>query len=389
MFEFDPRPLLLAAGLLYIAMPLAVLMLLYGRHPRVRVLAWCMGGVAMGVAACLFALRGSVPDWVSYPLANLFVFASVVIKVPVLQRERGLPAAAGVAVVLWALAGSLYTATWAAGWSTEARFSTTAVIQIVGTGMVAWHADRLARELDSLGARLIALAYGGYALMLALRTLRVLAGWSDGQALSPELDFLAVLSAALLAALCGNLGYLGVALDHARRHDLAQREALEQLRDQQRQLELSARARDAVRGERHRSSQVLAHEVRQPLAQRRGVAAGGIGRAVRSHRRGRCTARHGTGAGGDPPRLGVAGQHRGRRQPADRWRPPGAARCRPGHAGRPVPGRPAARRAPARARGPPGRAAQRPAGAQPDAPGAAQPADQRHACTPRPTPRCS
>ena len=265
MFDFDPRPLLLAAGLLYIAMPLAVLVLLYERHSRPRLLAWCLGGVAMGIAACLFALRGEVPDWVSYPLANLFVFASVVIKVPVLQRERGLPAAAGVAVVLWALAGSLYTATWAAGWSTEARFSTTAVIQIVGTGMVAWHADRLARELDSLGARLIALAYGGYALMLALRTLRVLAGWSDGQALSPELDFLAVLSAALLAALCGNLGYLGVALDHARRHDLAQREALEQLRDQQRQLELSARARDAVRGERHRSSQVLAHEVRQPL----------------------------------------------------------------------------------------------------------------------------
>jgi len=229
------------------------------------VLAWCLGGVAMGIAACLFALRGDVPDWVSYPLANLFVFASVVIKVPVLQRERGLPAAPGVAVVLWMLASGLYTVTWAAGWSIEARFSTTALIQIVGTAMVAWQADRLARELDSLGARLISLAYGSYSAMLVLRTVRVVAGWSDGQALSPEFDFLAVLAAALLAALCGNLGYLGVALDHARRHDLAQREALEELRDQQRQLELSAQARDAVRGERHRSSQVLAHEVRQPL----------------------------------------------------------------------------------------------------------------------------
>jgi signal transduction histidine kinase len=265
MFDFDPRPLLLAAGLLYIAMPLAVLVLLYERHSRPRLLAWCLGGVAMGIAACLFALRGEVPDWVSYPLANLFVFASVVIKVPVLQRERGLPAAPGVAVVLWLLASGLYSATWAAGWSVEARFSTTAVIQIVGTALVAWQADRLARELDSLGARLISLAYGSYSAMLVLRTVRVVAGWSDGQALSPEFDFLAVLAAALLAALCGNLGYLGVALDHARRHDLAQREALEELRDQQRQLELSAQARDAVRGERHRSSQVLAHEVRQPL----------------------------------------------------------------------------------------------------------------------------
>ena len=79
MFDFDPRPLLLAAGLLYIAMPLAVLVLLYERHSRPRLLAWCLGGVAMGIAACLFALRGEVPDWVSYPLANLFVFASVVI----------------------------------------------------------------------------------------------------------------------------------------------------------------------------------------------------------------------------------------------------------------------------------------------------------------------
>ena len=265
MFDFDPRPLLLVTGLLYIAMPLAVLLLLFNRHPRRRVLAWCLGGACMGVAACLYAMRGVAPDWVTYPLANLFTFATVFIKVPVLRSERGQAPRPLTALVLWTLASGLYTAVWAAGGSIEQRFGVTAAIQIAGTALVSWQAHQLARELDSLGARLISLAYGLYGALLAVRTVRMLAGLSDGVALSPQLDFLAVLGAALLASMCGNLGYLGLALDHASRRSAAQRDALEHLRDLQRSRELTARARDAIRSERQRSSQVLAHEVRQPL----------------------------------------------------------------------------------------------------------------------------
>jgi signal transduction histidine kinase len=56
-----------------------------------------------------------------------------------------------------------------------------------------------------------------------------------------------------------------MALDLVRRRDADQRDALARLHDQRQALESAAQARDAVRHERYRSAQVLAHEVRQPL----------------------------------------------------------------------------------------------------------------------------
>lgn len=262
---FEPRPILLATGVLYIAMPMAVLMILYRRHDRLNVLVWCGASTGLGVAAVLFALRGMVPDWLSIPVANAAAYGSYFMRVPVLRRERGDAAQWGLWLAVWAAGSAAITTGFLAGWDDRHRVGFNTLVHALGAGLIAHHAWRLASQLDSVGVRLISIAYGAYAGLFVLRGVRTAAGLTDDIPISTQLDFLALTAAALLTSLCGNVGYLGMALDRARLKDEAQRQALDQLRAQRQALELAAREREAVLHERHRSSQVLAHEVRQPL----------------------------------------------------------------------------------------------------------------------------
>lgn len=261
----DPRPILLATGLLYIAMPLAVLMILYRRHDRLNVVVWCTASAGMGVAGMLLALRGVVADWLSIPAANACAYAAYFLRVPVLQRERGRPARWGWWLAIWAGCTAAIGYAYLQGWADRDRIALNTALHAAGSGLIAWSAWSLARQLDSVGVRLISAAYAAYGGLFVLRGVRMVSGLSDDVALSTQLDFLALTAAALLTSLCGNVGYLGMALDRAQLRDRAQRQALDRLQAQQQAMELAARERDAVLHERHRSSQVLAHEVRQPL----------------------------------------------------------------------------------------------------------------------------
>lgn len=265
MALLEPRPILLATGLLCVAMPLVVLALLYRRHTRLNVVVWCLGGACMGVAAGLFALRDLAPDWLSLPVANLFAYAALFVRLPVLQKERGHRPRWGLSALMWLAASAQYLAAYGGGWPFEVRIGMNALIHLAGSLLIAWQAWHLARMLDSLGARMMVFGAVLYSLAQLVRAARVVSGHSDGIAISSEADFLALTAAAMLTSLTSNIGYLGMALDRARLKDISQHRALERLREQQLTLELAARERDAVRLERYRSSQVLAHEVRQPL----------------------------------------------------------------------------------------------------------------------------
>lgn len=263
--HFEPRSVLLVSGQLYIVMSLAVLAILFRRHARLNLSAWCAAGICMGATACLIGLRDLIPDALSMPVANSLAYAAFSLKVQVLRLERGLPARWIAAALVWAAASTLYGVAWWTSWTVADRQLLTCTLQAAGTTLVSLQAARLARQMNSVSVRLIAMIYGLYGATLLLRSARLALGLTDGLPISPQADYLALVMAFLLSSLFGNVGYMGMALDRARQRDLAQREALEQLRELQRSQELSARARAAVRGERHRSSQVLAHEVRQPL----------------------------------------------------------------------------------------------------------------------------
>lgn len=262
---FDPRSVLLVCGVLYVVMAVAVLAILFNRHTRLNLVVWTSSGVCIGLAACFFALREVAPDWLTVAAANLLAYANFALKTQALRLECGQRARWGRALALWSLAATLLLAAWLTPWPLPARQVLVGVLTITGASLVAFHASRLARQLDSLGVRLIAWVFTLLAAALLLRVARTVLGLTDGLSISPQADFLFAMAASILSSLCGSVGYMGMALDRAHHRDLAQRHALEALRAQQQAQEQTARARAAVRGERYRSSQVLAHEVRQPL----------------------------------------------------------------------------------------------------------------------------
>jgi len=115
-------------------------------------------------------------------------------------------------------------------------------------------------------------AYGVVAGALALRLVVVLNHWGMVNALTPSLDFAVAFISGVVAALYGNLGYIGIVLETTRREELARNAELAREQEHRAQTELRVREQAALLEERGRllaareeMLATLAHEVRQPL----------------------------------------------------------------------------------------------------------------------------
>ena len=78
----------LIAGLLYLVMPMAVWLLLRSKR-TVSVSVWCSGSEILGISLVLFSLRGTLPDWMTYPLANFMLYLGALMRVQSLRVELG------------------------------------------------------------------------------------------------------------------------------------------------------------------------------------------------------------------------------------------------------------------------------------------------------------
>ena len=132
MSELDPRSILLATGLLYIAMPVAVVLILFRRHPRMRVIVWALSGACMGVMALCYSVRGVAPNWLSIGLANMVGFAAFFLKLPVLRLEMGAPPRWGRALALWCAGTAPFMWAFLSGQSDLLRSSINSAVQACG-----------------------------------------------------------------------------------------------------------------------------------------------------------------------------------------------------------------------------------------------------------------
>ncbi len=264
MFNLDPRSLMFATGVLYVAMPITVWSLLFKRHPRPNLELWCLSGLAFSVALILLGLRGLIPEFVSIVVANVVGYLSLALKAAVLRMENGRPSGwpwlAG--FLLLALVAQVLALYWL---DPVSRSVDTFFFYAVCALALAWTARELAQSWGSRSAALMSWLYAAFGIACLVRCLRLALGWSDGRPQSPELDFVAMVAFAFVATVVANVGFMGVALDRARAGARDQQRTMDQLRDQQRALENAARTREAVAGERARTTRLLAHEVRQPL----------------------------------------------------------------------------------------------------------------------------
>jgi len=75
----------LIIGILYVLLPLTVWAVLYNQPARSAAL-WCVGGELLGIGLLLLGLRGYLPAWMSYPLANVVMWTGVLIQIMALRR---------------------------------------------------------------------------------------------------------------------------------------------------------------------------------------------------------------------------------------------------------------------------------------------------------------
>lgn len=270
-------------GLLHVLMACAAWLMLRGPRHVSAVRLWAMGTFALGLSlapggvldSTPLALAGGMqaglqhglPDSLRLGLLPGLLLLSIWLRTLALRRHMGRPLHVGAGLALLALT--------VLGWlvslqsdDPSVRASYANAVLIVGTAIVGRHAWEDSRSSGSATARWVAWTEWLLTGTLVLRALAIAAP----AAMATGWPWWLVLAAAALAALFGNLGFLGMLLDDLDRAGLqarqaqidetASREAAEQTA-----LELQAllAQRDELAAERESLLQMLAHEIRQPL----------------------------------------------------------------------------------------------------------------------------
>ena len=176
---------------------------------------WCIGGVLVSISAVLVAVRGSLPDLLTYTLANLLVFGGLVIQILALRMERNAPV-----VLKWIGAGTLvyiviYEILRSVVQNDAIRLiyglATIWVVMVCG----AWEAWQVHRVTRIRSAVWICAAFSLLSVVFALRALGVASGQSEPNLLALGRDAFMVPLAAIVAVVVSNVGYIGMVLERS------------------------------------------------------------------------------------------------------------------------------------------------------------------------------
>jgi len=262
MFALDIRTTYLIIGLLYLVLPVVAWIVLAGQHTR-AVTYWCGGGLLGGVGLLLIGLRGSIPDLASFALANLLIMIGNLWRNQSLRMDLNIPWRTRW-VVLAALVFVLVFEWIHQG--LQNPLLRVIYVNLVWTGMLVQLvllASRIAKKENSRSAKWIASAYLLVAASLVLRIVSLITGHASIDLMATGLDTQLISLTAILAAVVGHFGYVGLALDRSMRREvnvaaaLARDEESRRLGEQIAQLD-----RQRSLGEMSAS---LGHELNQPL----------------------------------------------------------------------------------------------------------------------------
>lgn len=265
-------------------------LLLRHRHGSDRLRPWAFAAVANGGWMLLLGLRGIVPDWAGFTVANALAFAGMLLTHLALRREAGeqpQPAPLG---ALWVLLCAIYLGADLLGGTTP-RFVLAATALAIGYFINAQLAWRAAALLPSRSGRWLAALLGAWAAVAIARVVWAL--WDPPSANVAALNSanLATWTMCYALGLLGNVAYLGMVLDRVRSSEAraqaaeyAERARRESAEQHAGQLTEALTQLDALAREREQLLGVLAHEIRQPLHRATGalLAAGAALRGPRA-----------------------------------------------------------------------------------------------------------
>jgi diguanylate cyclase (GGDEF)-like protein/PAS domain S-box-containing protein len=215
----DVRTLTLTLALLFLLMPVVTYLVLEDRRNRALIL-WCGGEVLKGLSMALFALRGQIPDWASFPLASFLLFVGMMMRIQSLRHDLGTPfPLIGMAATtgLFMLGHEGFRLGLQDEWLRLIYSQAVLVLSYTWSAALAW---RIGQQEQSRSARWI----GGVHLLLAVAILNIVIGLVTGRdaplILEPNVARVVTILASIVCAVIANLAYVGLAFERSRRQAL-------------------------------------------------------------------------------------------------------------------------------------------------------------------------
>lgn len=261
IFNFSTAYVIVAA--LFLLMPFVTWIIL-SKYRTVAVKQWCLGSFVFGIGLMLVGLRQSVPELLTYPVANFCVWFSSFMLMRVLSIELG-PVFKWRWMLLLCLTALLFFEVLRSKPELETyRFMVALCITLIAFTGIALYALKIYQAERFQSALWIMAVYGLAALGLFYRICVLLLEQPKLiDLLSPSAGGAITLATGMLAAIFGNMGYVGLYLERTYKRD--KEVAIENERLHARE-NLSA---EFANLDRQRSmaemSAALAHEISQPL----------------------------------------------------------------------------------------------------------------------------
>lgn len=263
MAFLDARTIYFVLGMLYFIMPI-VTWIAMARDRSRPVHLWCLGGLGYGLGITFIAMRGSIPDWISFAVANAFLNLGSLLRIQAIRIDLETPwrwsNIARIFLIFMAVfefnRSILHNDVLRLQWAFAALF-----ILWFCLAHLAW---RLSYFANSQSAKWIAVVYWLFGLTMLYRFVDVSFGRVSPGLMVNNVSEMLSLVFGIISSIFGHFGYMGISLDRSI-HDKIKSAAI-LARQQENQL----LSRQIAQLDRQRAlgvmSASLGHELNQPLA---------------------------------------------------------------------------------------------------------------------------
>jgi len=260
---FDPATAYLAAGLLYLVMPLAAWVVM-GNSRTLAAGVWCGGSFGLGLGSLLLSFRTpDMPGWMAFGVMNALFYAGNLMHVVGLRMELGQRSAWRMALLVGVVMLGVQEFFRLGLGSAVLRLSW--VLLAMGSlfAWTAWLAWRVHKREGSTSARWLMRVYALGAAATLLRAVRVFLELTTTDPLAPNWDSVLTTISLFVMSVFGSVAILGLYLERSTRKHVADEVAM---RSQQTSQLLAQQIADV---DRQRSmgelAGAMAHELAQPL----------------------------------------------------------------------------------------------------------------------------
>jgi C4-dicarboxylate-specific signal transduction histidine kinase len=263
MAFLDVRTVYFVLGMLYVVMPIVTWMAMARDRSR-PVHLWCLGGLGYGIAITLIAMRGSIPDWVSFAVANAFLNLSSLLRIQAIRIDLNIPWRSSNIVRIFLLFMVVFEFNRSLIHSDVLRLQWAFGTFFILLFCLAYMAWRLSHFTNSQSAKWIALVYLLFGFAIVYRFVDVSLGRVTPGLMVNNVSEMLSLLFGIISSIFGHFGYMGISLDRSIADKIESAATL--ARQQENQL-LSSQIAQL---DRQRALGVLSasvgHELNQPLS---------------------------------------------------------------------------------------------------------------------------